>query len=180
MKYILLIFALMFAAPVFAQEQQQTPSQALNAEIAKMDDAQKAEALHAIRASQSTTAAKAREWVEIGNALGEGMAATAEKMGVVANDFAKSPLGKLAMVLIVWNYMGESLVMLFLGLSIIFIGGSVWLYMSRKLWGQYTEKGKFVKYDMQLIGRHDGVLAVMVISMIVMFGASIATLVNAV
>lgn len=179
MKYILLILGLMFSAPMFAQEQQ-NPTQALNAEIAKMDDAQKMEAYKAIRAGQSQTAAKAREWVEIGNALGEGMAATAERMGVVANDFAKSPLGKLAMVLIVWNYMGESIVMLFLGVSIMFIGGSVWLYISRKLWGEYNEKGKFIKYDTELINRYDGLLVVMVISIVVIFGASILTLVNAV
>lgn len=179
MKYILLILALMFSAPVFAQEQQ-TASQALNAEIAKMDDAQKAEALSAIRASQSTTAAKAREWVEIGNALGEGMAATAEKMGVVANDFAKSPLGKLAMVLIIWNYMGESLVLLGTGLGLVFIGGGLWIYMSRKLFGEYNEKGKFIKYDTNLISRHEGLCGVMIVSAIILFAGSILTLVNAV
>lgn len=180
MKYMLLIIALMFATPVFAQETQQSASQALNAEVAKMDDAQKVEALKAIRAGQSTTAAKAREWVEIGDALGEGMAATAERMGVVANDFAKSPLGKLAMILIVWNYMGESVIMLFLGLSILFIGSSVWVYMTRKLWGQYNEKGKFIQYDMHLIGRHDGVLATMIMSLMVLFGSGIIIIANAV
>lgn len=62
MKYILLILALMFSAPVFAQEtQQRTPGEQLNAEIAQMSDADKAKALDAIRAKESPAAASARE-----------------------------------------------------------------------------------------------------------------------
>lgn len=148
MKYILLILALLFATPVFAQQTaQRTYSEELNAEIAQMNDAQKAEALKAIRAGQSDTAAKAREWIDIGNGLGAGLAATAEKLGVVANDFAKSPVGKLAMVLIIWNYMGDDLMGLIIGFPMLFLGGLMFVYQMRKTYGIYNEKGKFIQYD---------------------------------
>ena len=148
MRYLILILALMFAVPAFAQESQ-TASQQLNAEIAKMDDAQKKEALNAIRAGESNTAARAREWIDIGNGLGEGLAATASKMGVVANEFATSPVGKLAMVLIVWNYIGEDITRVVAGFVLLFLIGFAYVYQMRKTYGQYTPEGKFVKYDVE-------------------------------
>ena len=142
-----LILSMAFIMPAFAQNQQ-NPSAELNQEIAQMNDAQKAEALAQIRAGRSPTAEAARDWVDIGNALGEGIAATAEKLGMVANDFATSPLGKLAIVLIVWNYMGESVVMMALGAGVLFFGTLVWVYQMRKMFGQFDEKGKFIHYNL--------------------------------
>lgn len=149
MRYIFLFFVLMFSTPVFAQavEPQPTPSQELTSEIAKMSDAEKSKALEKIRSGDSPSAARAREWIDIGNGLGAGLAATAEKLGVVANDFAKSPVGKLAMVLIIWNYMGDELLGIAVGFPMLFIGGIMYVYQMRKTYGTYNEKGKFVKYD---------------------------------
>lgn len=150
MKYILLILALMFSAPVFAQEtDRRTPSEQLNAEIAQMSDAQKAKALESIRAGESPSAARAREWIDIGNGLGAGLAATAEKLGVVANDFAKSPVGKLAMVLIIWNYMGDDLMGILAGFPLLMLSGLFYVYQMRKTYGEYTAEGKFIKYNVQ-------------------------------
>jgi hypothetical protein len=159
MKYILLFLALMFAAPVFAQEQP-SPSQELTAEIAKMSDTEKAKALQAIRAGESPAAAHAREWIDIGNGLGAGLAATAEKLGVVANDFAKSPVGQLAMVLIIWNYMGDDIIGWLGGLFILFTGVPFWLYQFRKTFGVYSDKGKFIHYDVRaMVGNDTGAVA---------------------
>lgn len=146
MKYIILILALVFSAPVFAQESQ-TTSQELTAELAKMTDAEKAEALKAIRAKESPAAASAREWVAIGNGLGEGLAATAQKLGVVANDFAKSPVGKMAMLLIIWNYMGNDIAGIVCSIMWLSIMLSFWTHHFRKTFGIFNEKGKFLHYD---------------------------------
>lgn len=149
MKYILLILALMFSTPVFAQAQQ-TTSQELTAELAKMNDAEKAEALKAIRAKESPAAASAREWVAIGNGLGEGLAATAQKLGVVANDFAKSPVGKMAMFLIIWNYMGNDILGIVSGILWFSIMLPFWTHHFRKTFGIFNEKGKFLHYDKEM------------------------------
>ena len=87
--------------------------------------------------------------IDIGNGLGEGLAATAQKLGVVANDFAKSPVGKLAMVLIIWNYMGDDIMGFFAGFFILFLAGIAYVYQMRKTYGEYTAEGKFIKYDVQ-------------------------------
>lgn len=181
MKTIFLALALMFASlPAFAQERQ-NPSAELNQEIARMSDAEKAEALAQIRAGRSSTAAAARDWVDIGNALGEGLAATAQKMGIVANDFASSPLGKLAIVLILWNYMGESIVMILSGFTILIGGTTVWLYQVRKTFGNFSPEGKFISYDRDDISdRNAGLAMGFVIFAIIILVSSVSILVNAV
>ncbi len=153
-----LILSMAFVMPAFAQNQQ-NPSAELNAEIAQMNDAQKAEALAQIRAGRSSTAEAAKDWVDIGNALGEGLAATAEKLGIVANDFANSPLGKLAIVLILWNYMGESVLLIVAGFTLLVGGTLVWLYQMRKIFGKYSPEGKFIQYDADLISNDGSTLA---------------------
>lgn len=178
MKYLVLILALMFAAPVFAQEQTPSTAVQLTEEIAKMDDAQKQKALAAIKASESPTAASAREWIAIGEGLGEGMAATAAKMGVVANDFSQTPLGKMAMLLIIWNYMGESIVLLFAALGITVFGGGLWVYVSRKIFGEYNDKGKFIKYDTNLINRHGELVFAMIVAAGILFVATLICIAN--
>lgn len=174
-----LVLSLAFVMPAFAQ--QQNPSAELNQEIAQMNDAQKAEALAQIRAGRSPTAEAARDWVDIGNALGEGIAATAEKLGMVANDFAASPLGKLAIVLIVWNYMGESVVLMALGTGVLFFGTLVWVYQMRKIFGNFDDKGKFINYNLSSLT--DRAPLVAFASIIVIVGNTIcgvALVVNAV
>lgn len=176
MKNVLLAILLMFVAmPVFAQETQTDPNTAsaqLNEKIAKMTDAQKADALATLNAGESATAARAREWIEIGNGLGEGLAATAQKMGVVTNEFAQTSVGKMAMVLIIWNYMGDDITGWIAGLMMWFLGIPLWLYQSRKVFGEYNEKGKFVRYDPNLLGdntRSGFMVGVFIFTFIVIF-----------
>ncbi len=150
MKRMMLFILLAFMAiPAFAQEQK-TTSQQLTEEIAQMNDAEKVEALKAIKAGESKSAARAREWIDIGNGLGEGLAATAQKLGVVANDFAKSPVGKMAMFLIVWNYMGEEISGWICGLLWWMITLPLWMYLFRKFFGEYNEKGKFIRLQTEM------------------------------
>jgi hypothetical protein len=67
-----------------------------------------------------------REWVDIGTAIGSGLAASAKELGVAVNDFATSPVGIFTMVLIAWHYVGGELV------SIVF--GFVWLAFTIPMW----------------------------------------------
>lgn len=150
MKYILILLFTLFATPAFAQQASTTDQ--LYAEIAKMDDAQREEALRNLTGNSAPTksASLAREWVDIGNGLGEGIAATAERLGVVANDFARSPVGKLAMVLIVWSVMGDTISgWISASLFWMFVI-PLWMYNFRKMFGVYNEKGKFIKYDLDM------------------------------
>lgn len=166
-KNIALTIALMFVAvPAFAQNSQPAPenvSQELNREIALMTDAEKVELLSNVK-SGAGTSKRVREWVEIGEGIGAGLVATAERLGVAVNDFAGTPVGKLAIVLIVWSYLGSKIIGLTLGFGLLTIGNGVWYYMLRKLFGEYNEKGKFIKFDTNTFKHHEELSLIMILS----------------
>lgn len=168
-KTIFLAVALMFVAvPAFAQ-QQSTPenvSQELNREIALMTDAEKRELLTSVK--DGTSSGKVKEWVEIGEGIGAGLVATAERLGVAVNDFANTPVGKLAIVLIVWSYLGSQLVGLTLGVSLLTLGNLIWYHMLKKVFGEFNDKGKFVKFDTGLFRHHDGLTGMFVVTCMAM------------
>jgi hypothetical protein len=140
---LILAFVMPFAA--FAQ-QAQTPSvgEQLQAELAKMNDVEKAQALATLKDGPSASAAKAREWIDIGNGIGTGLATTAGKLGVEVNKFAQTPVGKMAMFLILWNYLGDTLIHLFGALfCLIILFG--WWRVYRRMFGEFNEKGKLVR-----------------------------------
>lgn len=67
----------------------------------------------------------AQSWVGVGQALGAGIVAAAKELGVAANDFATTDLGKIVIFLLVWKLMGAQLMGTALGLALIV--SSVWI-----------------------------------------------------
>lgn len=63
-------------------------------------------------APEQSTTQKVSEWANIGKNVGEGLVATAKELGVAANDFAKTDLGKLTIIILLWHFFGKSLVIL--------------------------------------------------------------------
>jgi hypothetical protein len=55
------------------------------------------------------------KWVSVGTAIGTGLAETAKQLGVAADEFAKSTIGTIAVILIVWTIIGADLVQLMVG-----------------------------------------------------------------
>lgn len=107
----------------------------------------KAAEMRATAADPATAVEKASEWVELGEAIGSGLAAAAEKTGQVVNDFAKTPVGKLTMVLIVYKVMGGDVIqfivgMLFLSISVPFWARSIWNTTRSTVTITYHENGK--------------------------------------
>lgn len=147
-KTLLLLFVLtLVTMPAFATAATTDPSNTasvqLTSELAKMDDAQKAQVLETIRTGSSPTAKKAQEWVDIGNGIGTGLAATADKLGIAVNRFAESPVGKMAIFLIIWNYMGSTLIHL-VGAMFCFTLLLFWWRVFRRMFGTFNEKGKLI------------------------------------
>lgn len=129
-------------------------SDQLMSQVSQLDEAQKQELLAKatdIR-NGSSSAQTAREWVDIGTSLGQGLAATARELGVAVNDFAKSPVGIIAIVLIVWNYMGDTII--HLGTAFVLIGVflPVWYRVFSRLYGVYNDAGKLMKFDFEQAG----------------------------
>lgn len=143
MKYVLGILLMVFSLSAMA-----------DISTAGLNGEQKALlALEAARMKQQTaqiepveTAERVSKWVNIGKDLGSGLNATAKELGITANELAVTPVGMFAMILIAWNYMGESLVGVvfgFLWLGFI-VPVWIWLYRARFVLESVTtyDKGK--------------------------------------
>jgi hypothetical protein len=82
----------------------------LQAEAAKMAAANAANSNPQSRAAAPTdTAKRVEEWVNIGTAIGSGLAASAKQLGIAANQFATTPVGKITIFLIAWHFLGNTI-----------------------------------------------------------------------
>lgn len=74
---------------------------------------QQAQVLQSITAAQAkdtTTVDKVDKWVNVGERIGKMMGGAAKEIGVAANDFVKTDVGRWTAILIIWNYMGKDAV----------------------------------------------------------------------
>ena len=76
-------------------------------------------------------AKEVREWVEVGTAIGEGLAGAAGKLGVEVNKFADTFVGKFTMFVIAWHYMGQEVVSILFGTFMLVLGIPTWIWMYR-------------------------------------------------
>jgi hypothetical protein len=78
---------------------------------------------NSVSATQTTN-----EWLNIGERIGQGFAGAAKELGIAANDFAASPVGKWVAFLIIWHFMGAMAVHIGFGLLflVIAMGSILW------------------------------------------------------
>lgn len=70
----------------------------------------------------ATTVNKVSAWVQIGSDVGKGLAGAAKELGVAANEFANTSVGKLTVALIVWHFMGNMVLHVFGGIIVVILG----------------------------------------------------------
>lgn len=151
MKYIILLLLSIIAVPVFAQTQtaSQSSTEVVLAEMQTFTPEQKAqlaEAAKDIRLGHSY-AASAKEWAEVGSSIGKGLVATANEMGVAVNDFARTPVGKIAVALIVWKVAGGDIIHVVVALfacGLLF----AWYKLFVRTYGVFDANGKFTHLDL--------------------------------
>lgn len=94
---------------------------------------------------QSITAAQSKDtdltdqvdkWVNIGERVGKMLGGAARELGIAANEFVKTDVGQMTAILVVWNYMGNDLVNIFVhlggGLLVMIMGlGSVFVVVRK-------------------------------------------------
>lgn len=78
------------------------------------------------------TVKEVEAYAKIGENIGRGLSSAAKSMGVAVNDFAKSPVGVMTTIVIVWHFMGSMIVHVVAGTTIFFFGMLLWIYMYRK------------------------------------------------
>ena len=93
-----------------------TPSSLTAAGFDRLTESQKAEIIQRVAAAAAPAAQNTEEtidkidkWAQVGANLGKGLAATAKELGIAVNEFASTPIGKIATALLVWHFMGVSI-----------------------------------------------------------------------
>lgn len=150
MKHLILFLILAFSAlPAFAQTPTPTTTEQLYANVAQMTPEQRTQLLdnaEAIRSGRSA-AAVTSEWIDVGERLGQGLAATARELGIAVNDFAKTPVGMVSIGLLVWHIMGSDIIHVGTAFGILFFGFPIWWMVARNMFGVYDEKGKYIRFQ---------------------------------
>lgn len=71
-------------------------------------------------------------WGELGQGMGVALVSAAKEVGVAANDFASTPLGKITVALVVYKMIGRDLTKFLVGTMILVVGWSFGLNLSLK------------------------------------------------
>lgn len=93
----------------------------------------------------ATVRKEAEEWGNLGANMGKAMIGAAREIGVAANDFVSTPLGKVTAALVVYKLIGRDIIDIVTGLITLITGTvlSVWLAMSQAF---YTRKYETKSY----------------------------------
>lgn len=101
--------------------------------------------------SADTAAKQTNELLNIGERIGKGFAGAAKELGVAANDFAKTDVGKWVVFLLIWHFFGNMAVHIFFGLTFLVLG--VWFvyHLSQRFVPTCVEYNKDVR---NVFGNH--------------------------
>lgn len=124
----------------------------------KLTAEQQAQIVQSIAASQSKESDvidTVDKWVNVGERIGKMVGGAAREVGIAANEFVQTDVGKMTAAMIVWNYMGADVVDVFVhvvgGTAFIFIG-LTWIFIvmrrsqDTKIVYSTTEKNWFGNY----------------------------------
>lgn len=101
-------------------------------EVQKADLAIQAAKMRADKTDPKNTVEQVSAYVSIGKELGSGLAATAKEMGVAVNDFAGTPVGKFAMVMIAWKLLGVQVFQIVASIFFMLLALPFWAWAFRK------------------------------------------------
>lgn len=117
---------------------------AISKDFNSLTETQKAEIVQEIQRKTAVndgnvlaTPDRVERWVDVGTKIGQAMGGAAREIGIAANDFAVTPLGKFTMFLIAYKVVGQDLVHL-----AVHVGGGflffvtwlpLWIYIFRRM-----------------------------------------------
>ena len=152
MKKLFAIALMLFSVASFAGN---TADAVNSAGFSKLSEAEKAEVIKMVADKAATKEAgmipqlasedKVEKWVKIGSNIGQGLAGAAKEVGVAVNDFAKTPVGQLTMMLIVWHMIGAQLIHVFGGIMIWIVGIAIIRHMVARAYPSKITYSKEVK-----------------------------------
>lgn len=111
-----------------------TPEQA--AQLAKQADT-----ASTVQGVSQALRTEANAWGEMGANMGKAMVGAAKELGIAANEFAQTPLGKVTVALVIYKIAGEDIASKVVGLGIMLFMFSVAVWLLR------TSRFSEVKYE---------------------------------
>ena len=146
--FIIVATVLCLISPAFAAQSQELSA----ATLAKLSSTEQKQILSLISNSSKTDVNELTKYAELGTVIGKALAGSARELGVAVNDFAKTDVGYLATVLIVWHFLGEDILHFTIALFILLIGLTVlWVLLDSQRGGSYqtiNNKQQFVKGEL--------------------------------
>lgn len=127
MKIRSLLFALLLAVPLLAQEVGNVNLSDLSPELAK-----KVKAELAVK-DITAKVDKAGEWVAVGKAVGLATDGALSAISKNANEFANTKVGVLVMFIVVWKVIGYPILQFLVGIPLMFMGLIYIAWSYRKL-----------------------------------------------
>jgi hypothetical protein len=121
------LIALFMAATAFSANAKTISTQGLTAEQVAQLQKQAAE----MSQNPANTAVLVREeaeaWADLGGKIGQAMVGAAKEVGMAANEFAQTGLGRVVVAIVVYKVIGQEVLGLFFGSLILLVGIPVFL-----------------------------------------------------
>lgn len=150
MKKLLIALALAICStsPVIAQQSAVDTrglSESQVAEIMKQV-AEMKEQKGSVTNISSTVRQEAEAWGEMGANMGKAMVGAAKEVGVAANEFSQTPLGKIVVFLVAYKLIGHDALSILFGALTLFVGTSLafWLAKTNVFYGKTFEYKPFL------------------------------------
>lgn len=144
-KLIIALASILLMATASAQE---------TVDVSKLTAEQKAtlqKTAEQMQGQPGNISAVAREetekWAELGGNMGKAAVGAAKEIGMAANEFVGTPLGKVTMAVVIYKVIGRDVIGIFVGslVLVFFLSTGVFLLRSKKLKGkiEYEYKPAF-------------------------------------
>lgn len=117
----------------------------------KLSDTEKAEIIKIVAdkanaqgpAAAIPTPEKVGQWLDLGPKIGQMIGGAAKEVGIAVNDFVKTPVGQLTMLLIIWKLIGASLIHV--------VGAFVVLVVGTWATKKYFSHTRSIEYDVDKV-----------------------------
>jgi hypothetical protein len=117
--------------------------------------------------------AEMEKYVGVGEQIGKAFAVTARELGIEVNNFATSPVGMIAIFLIVWHFFGAMIVHLVFGGAWFLTMVPLWVYFFKRLAmgreEKYDSDGKRVSITYAMDASSDTVVTFVITGAVIMF-----------
>ncbi len=141
MKKLLAVLALIVSTSVFAATQTTVDVSKLTAEQKAQINKQVADLSSSPTNVSATVRQEAEAWSELGANMGKAMVGAAREVGVAANEFSQTSLGKIVVAMVAYKIAGRDILGIVFGSMILVFGYSL------ALWVALTTRWSTVKYE---------------------------------